>query len=174
MCDFSSKSRHNWHYVLFYVCCLRYCKCTSFKQITTEVLPKMDFGHHCRLTENGDAHGLLHLLWGAGGDVGFLLGIHCFFLIKCLVSWFYFVSLHKPIWVSMCYGTLPRGRTLVLPLLFIACVESSIFIELCAILQKYDFSSKPQLAITAALQGMAVRMVFSICCGALAMCRLFV
>jgi len=74
----------------------------------------------------------------------------------------------------MCYGTLPCGRTLVLPLLFIACVESSIFIELCAILQKYDFSSKPQLAITAALQGMAVRMVFSICCGALAMCRLFV
>ena len=46
--------------------------------------------------------------------------------------------------------------------------------KLFAILQKYDFSSKPQLAITAALRGMVVRMAFSICCGAWAMCRLFV
>ena len=80
--EFSSKSQQNFSPFKSSSCCLRYCKCTSFKQITTEVLPKMDFGHHCRLTENGDAHGLLHLLWGAGGDVGFLLGVHCFFLDK--------------------------------------------------------------------------------------------
>ena len=47
-------------------------------------------------------------------------------------------------------------------------------IELFAILQKCDFSSKSQVAITADLWGMVVRMTFSTCCGAWAMCRLFV
>ena len=47
-------------------------------------------------------------------------------------------------------------------------------IELFAILQKYDFPSKSQVAITADLRGMVVRMAFSTCCGAWAMCRLFV
>jgi len=46
--------------------------------------------------------------------------------------------------------------------------------KVVAILQKCDLSSKPQLAITAALQAMAVRMSFSTCSGAWAMCRLFV
>jgi hypothetical protein len=38
--------------------------------------------------------------------------------------------------------------------------------KVVAILKKYDFSSKSQLAITAALRGMVVRMAFSTCCGA--------
>ena len=45
---------------------------------------------------------------------------------------------------------------------------------LFAILQKCDFSSKSQVAIAADLWGMVVRMTFSTCCGAWAMCRLFV
>ena len=45
---------------------------------------------------------------------------------------------------------------------------------LFAILQKCDFSSKSQVAITADLWGMVVRMAFYTCCGAWAMCRLFV
>ena len=45
--------------------------------------------------------------------------------------------------------------------------------KLFAILQKYDFSSKSQVAITVDLWGMVVRMAFSTCCGAWAMCRLF-
>ena len=47
-------------------------------------------------------------------------------------------------------------------------------IELFAILQKCDFSSKSQVAFTADLWGMVARMAFSTCCGAWAMCRLFV
>ncbi len=47
-------------------------------------------------------------------------------------------------------------------------------IELFAILQKCDLSSKPQVAITADLWGMVVRMAFSTCCGSRTMCRLFV
>jgi len=61
-----------------------------------------------------------------------------------------------------------------LPPKFLTRKDNERQIKVFAIPQKYDFSSKPQLAITAALRGMAVRMVFSICCGALAMCRLFV
>ena len=45
---------------------------------------------------------------------------------------------------------------------------------LFAILQKCDFSSKSEVAITADLWGMVVRMAFSTCCGAWAMRRLFV
>ena len=45
---------------------------------------------------------------------------------------------------------------------------------LFAILQKYDFSSKSQVAITADLWGMVARMACSTCCEAWAMCRLFV
>ena len=41
----------------------------------------------------------------------------------------------------MCYGTLPRGRTSVLPLLFIASVES---IELFVIHRMYELSNKLQ------------------------------
>ena len=47
-------------------------------------------------------------------------------------------------------------------------------IELFAILKKCDFSSKSQVAFTADLWGMVARMAFSTCCGAWAMCRLFV
>lgn len=46
--------------------------------------------------------------------------------------------------------------------------------KLFAILQKYDFSSKSQVAITVDLWGMVVLFAFSSCCGAWAMCRLFV
>ena len=46
-------------------------------------------------------------------------------------------------------------------------------IELCATPQKYNFSSKPQLAITVALRAMEVHMAYSTCCGAWAKCRLF-
>lgn len=41
----------------------------------------------------------------------------------------------------MCYGTLSRGRTSVLPLLFIASVES---IELFVIQRMYELSNKSQ------------------------------
>ena len=78
---------------------------------------------------------------GHGRCVGYLFGTYYLFLLKCLVSWFYFVSLHSPIRVSMCCGTLHRGRTSVLPLLFIASVES---IELFVIQRMCELSNKSQ------------------------------
>ena len=71
-------------FILWVVCDT--AKVRFFKQITS--------GYHCRLMGNGGAHGLLHLLWDVGDDVGYLFGTHYLFLLKCLVSWFYFVSSH--------------------------------------------------------------------------------
>ena len=66
--------------------CLRYCKSAIF-QANHKWLSLPTYGEWWRAWPSP-------LAVGRGRCVGYLFGAYYLFLLKCLVSWFYFVSLH--------------------------------------------------------------------------------
>ena len=84
--DFSSKSQLKCHLVLMVLRCLQYCKSAIF-QANHKWLSLPTYGEWWRAWPSP-------LAVGRGRCVGYLFGAYYLFLLKCLVSWFYFVSLH--------------------------------------------------------------------------------
>ena len=84
--DFSSKSQCLNGLPFGASSCSRYCKSAIF-QANHKWLSLPTYGEWWRAWPSP-------LAVGRGRCVGYLFGAYYLFLLKCLVSWFYFVSLH--------------------------------------------------------------------------------